>query len=165
MPGLASAGTDTIRGIGAGGPKIGGSVAMNLPELSFEGALDVFQHDVGRQLLTLRLSGTTLRTGERITLKCLFSGVFYLQLATEVPIVISGENGCESIGERLTSELLDSVWVDKDGRMRLTNALQLGVVARPPDTFAARHFVVHSSFLHAEWLCKDLYVESEPFID
>ena len=138
---------------------------MRIPELSFEGALTGFDYDVAGGRLTLTLAGATKLTGERVMLEYSFLSVFYLQLAGEVPTIISEENGCDEIRELSESELLRSVVVDEAGWTRFNSPLQSLVIAHPPRTLMARHFVVHSSFLHSEWLCEDVDVSTEPFID
>lgn len=137
---------------------------VTLPHLSFLGALSAFDYNVGREQITLTLDGAMLKEdGRQIRLSCTFNGVVFVTIMGEPPTIISEENGCDDLHEITESPLLRSLSVNKLGWTMLSTPLHSIPVARPPADFRPRHFVVHSSFLHGEWLCTELTVEQGEF--
>ena len=140
-------------------------IATDLSRLYGLGAVVQFDFDISNQTLTVGINVIASEGEDWHRLTTTFRKVIAFEFDGEIPVVISPQCSCDAFDELSSSELLNSVALEKSWTTLSRNGRSRVISSHVPPS-AVRHFRLAAGFFWAEWLCAevefDLAEQPEP---
>src|SRR5450759_906272 len=138
---------------------------MDFPLIDGPGYLKNFAFDVASQELLVGLTHVVIHGSEGSQIvQAVFHQVFHLQFTGDIPVVF-GQNEVHRFEEKRDSELLNQGRDERRDWLFFVSEVATAVIAGPGNRPDLRHFLLHTAFMGAQWLCTGMTVSVSPMDD